>query len=836
VGGKQKSSPGTRTFAGFLKKPLEVRRTFGTLNSKMPRSNSRRAAEPSAAPLPVLPVRDSVVFPGMVHTLQAVRESSRKAVRGALAESGRVFVVAQREGLVEEPGAADLYSVGTICEVLQSAPLPDGSLRVALRGEARAQAERFSSRAGSLRAKCAQIREEPDAGIEAEALSRSCLDAFTDVLERSRAIPEEALDTVNHQPDAGTLADAIAHHLPLRASLKQELLEQPSHLERLQTVHTHLLREAHVLRAQAEILEKVDREFATLQRELFLKEQLRAVQAELEQHGEGASETRLLREQIEAAQLPHPVREKALAEIQRLERSAGPSPEAMVIRGYLDWLLSLPWRVSTPDSLDLEEARRVLDDAHFGLEPVKERILDFLAVRKLSRSLRGPILCFVGPPGVGKTSIGRSIADALGRSFARISLGGLRDEAELRGHRRTYVGAMPGRILQCLRQCGSRNPVILLDEIDKMAGDYRGDPGSVLLEALDPAQNERFEDHYLELPFDLSGVLFLATANWVDGLPHALRDRMEVVPFPSYTNEERLEIAHRFILPRQRDSHGLQPGQLSFTAGAMRRLAEEYTQEAGVRDLERTIAAVCRKSARRIAEGRAASVRVSDRSLHSWLGAPRTPVLAASPAAEAGVAVGLVVTPYGGATIPIEVLLLPPSRGAASMRLTGNLGAVMRESAETAASFVRSIQARLAPNADVDRDVHIHAPENAIPKEGPSAGLTIVAALASALSGRPLRAGIALSGEISLRGRVMPVGGVRDKLVAAKRAGIREVILPAGNLPDLADVPKSVLRSLKVHLVKHADEALRIALGLDAPRAGVHAVTRIGEAPGSRIT
>jgi len=760
----------------------------------------------------------------MIHTLHVAREGSRRAVRTALNEARPVFVVSQRDQTVEEPSPGDLFRIGTLCEALQAVPLPDGSLRIALRGLKRAEAVRYHRRAGVIQATCEPV-EEAGAGdaVETEALMRACVDAFSDLLERGKKIPAEAIETVVHQESPGALSDAIAHHLLIRPAQKQQLLEQVDVGQRLREVFEYLRREQKLLLVQSEISERVDREFADAQREFFLREQLRTIQSELETLGDAPSEVRALMERIEAAGLTEPARLKALHELGRLERSAPHSPEAMVIRGYIDWMAALPWSQLSPDRLDVRFARQILDEAHFGLQQVKERILDYLAVRQLSRSLRGPILCFVGPPGVGKTSVGRSIAEALGREFVRISLGGLRDEAEIRGHRRTYVGALPGRIIQNLRACGTRNPVMVLDEIDKLASDFRGDPSAALLEALDPAQNERFTDHFLETPFDLSAVLFIATANMAEDIPHALRDRMEIVRFSSYTDEERLKIAERFVLPRQRAAHGLGSEQLSIGKSALRTMAQDYTREAGVRELERTIETVCRKAARRIAEGKSKRVRVTERSLGNLLGTPLHPGSMRSLRNEVGSANALVVTIYGGETIPIEVLLLEPTHGGGSLRLTGNLGEVMRESAEAALSFVRSLGKSLAHDFNLERDIHIHVPDNAVPKEGPSAGLTIVAALASAIAERAIPDDLALTGEITLRGKVLAVGGIREKLVAAQRAGIQTVIIPAANRQDLRDVPKSTLVKLKVVPVETADEALRLVLDRPLPLAAVRA-------------
>lgn len=785
----------------------------------MARRTSRKESDTLQAA--VLPVRDSVVFPGMVHTLHVVREGSRRAVHESFASARPLFVVSQRDMSVEDPLPSELYRVGTLCDVLQAIPLPDGSLRVALRGLERAEAARFDSKSGLLYGTIERLHGQESASDHTDALVRSATDAFGELLEKSRTIPAEAIETLAQQDSAGGLADAIAHHIQLRAAQKQNILEQLDGSKRLEDVYALLVREIRLLSIQKEISEKVDREFSSAQREHFLREQLHTIQLELESFGEGKSELAALRESIEQSAMPDGPREKALRELSRLERTTATSPEALVIRSYIDWLIAMPWARLSPDRLDLTMAKCVLDDAHYGLHSVKERILDFLAVRQLSQSLRGPILCFVGPPGVGKTSVGRSVADALEREYVSISLGGLRDEAEIRGHRRTYVGALPGRLLQSLRQCGTRNPVIVLDEIDKMAVDSRGDPSSALLEALDPAQNERFSDYYLEVPFDLSAVLFIATANLVENIPHALRDRMEIVRFSSYTERERLQIAERFILPRQREQHGLKEEQFKLAVPALRSLATEYTREAGLRDLERAIGALCRKAARRIAEGKSRCVQITKGALPKLIGHPNYSLSARSTVPEIGTANALVVTEYGGEAIPIEVLFLEASRERPTLRLTGNLGSVMRESAEAAYSFVRTSKEIASPSGNLERDVHIHVPDNAIPKEGPSAGLTIAVALASALTERPVRSNVALTGEVTLRGRVMAVGGIREKLLAAHRTGIDTVILPRANASDLDEVPYEVRQELEIQLVDTIGDAIRIALVQPTNRAAV---------------
>lgn len=786
------------------------------------------AADRKALPtVPVLPARDSSVFPGMIHTLHVAREGSRRAIRAAMAKNQPVFVVSQRDRAVEDPRPAELFRIGCLCEPLQAVPLPDGSIRIALRALQRAEAIRYQSAGGHLSASYAEIVEPAAHSDRDEALMRMAIEAFGEVIERGRKVPAEAMESVSHQEAPGALADAIAHHLPIRASQKQELLEEFGPSARLERVYALLAQEQRLLGIQTEIADRVDREFASSQREAYLREQLRTVQIELEAMGCGTAESEELREKLAHAGLPEAAHSRAMQELARLERYPSHSPEGLVIRNYLEWMAALPWSQLSPDRLDVRRAKAILDGAHYGLDQVKDRILDFLAVRQLSQSLRGPILCFVGPPGVGKTSVGASIAEALGREFVRISLGGIRDEAEIRGHRRTYVGALPGRILQSLRQCGTRNPVMLLDEIDKMDADVRGDPSSALLEALDPAQNAHFSDHFLEAPFDLSAVLFIATANLAENIPHALRDRLEIVRFSSYTDEERLEIARRFLLPRQVEANGLAGVDFRLSDTALGRIVREYTREAGVRELERAIATVARKSARRVAELGKTRLRIGNAQLEGVLGPPRYASGGLSGIGQVGVANGLVVTAYGGEAVPIEVATLPSRGHEPALRLTGNLGDVMRESAETALSCVRGLKSVAEASIAPSGDIHVHVPDNAIPKEGPSAGLPIAAALASALTGRPVRAGLAMTGEVTLHGRLMAVGGIREKLIAARRNGAHTVILPAENRADLSSVPSGVVANLQVKLVDTVEEALSFAL--EPPVRQVAAVVSSGD-------
>lgn len=762
--------------------------------------------------VPVLAVRDAVHFPDLINTVHVVREPSRRAVKRSLEESGIVLVLSQRDMSVEEPTSGDLYRVGTISEVLQASPLPDGSLRVVLRGLYRATASHLTSRRGQFWATAEEAEEIAAEGIELSAMMRGCIDSYTSVVHLNKQIPPESLQAIAHHESPGILADSILHHLPIKSADKQALLEEMDQAKRLEAVLKLLLRERQVLELNSSILQKVELELGNAQREFFLREQLKVIQTELRVHEDRVGESEEYRAKIHECGMPPEATEKALTELRRLDRTPPASAEGMVLRNYLDTLVSLPWSELSEDRLDVTTASDLLDSQHFGLKDVKERILDHLSVRQLKRSLRGPILCFVGPPGVGKTSIGRSIAQSMGRKFALLSLGGVRDEAEIRGHRRTYVGSLPGRIIQALRDTGTRNPVIMLDEIDKLSHAEHGDPVSALLEALDPQQNQRFVDHYVEAPFDLSAVMFIATANTIESIPHPLRDRMEMIPFPGYSEAERLYIAREFLLPRQREEHGLSEEQLEVTEDALRRLVDRYTREAGVRGLDRQVAGLCRKAARRIASGVQPQVQVTPDDLEGLLGVPPYQRERAAETGELGLTVGLVVGPYGGDTVPIEVSLLEPANAQPALLLTGNLGDVMKESAQAAITLVRSLQRELAPDRPFRFDTHIHVPEAAIPKDGPSAGLTLVVALASALSLREVRAGLAMTGEVTLRGRVLAVGGIREKLLAAHRAGYREVLIPAQNQRDLEEVPQETREALTIHLVENVRDAIKISL------------------------
>ena len=690
---------------------------------------------------PVVAIRDAVHFPGLINTLLVVREPSVKAISAAIRGEHRVVVLSQKDMSVEDPTPSNLFEVGVLSEVLQGVPLPDTSLRVALRGVRRVRAYKITDRKGCFVTQVEDLIEEPAADDEIEALSRTAIELFTKIVEDDSDVPPESLESVIHAVNSGRLADAILHHLPVRPQDKQDLLEELNHRRRLEGTVTLLMREHRILELRGHINDKVERELGAAQREYYLREQLRVIQSELQHAEDPLGEVDEFRRLIEKACLPEEAEARALAEVRRLDRSTPAGPESIVSRNYLETLISLPWHDKTEDRVDVRDAQRVLDARHFGLESIKDRILDFLAVWQLRGSSGGSVLCFVGPPGVGKTSLARSVAEALGRRFVRIALGGVQDEAEIRGHRRTYVGSMPGRVIQALRDCGSRNPVILLDEIDKIGQSAQGDPMNALLEVLDPEQNKRFSDHYVEAPFDLSEVLFICTANLMERLPSVIRDRMEQVSFSAYTDEERCEIARRFLVPAARRDCGLSDDRFEIGADALHSLVRDYTHEAGVRALGRLISRLSRKAARRIAEGKVQGWCVGNEDLYSLFGKPTAAFRYARHAEEAGVALALVVSEAGGGIVPIEASWLPAAGERPEVLLTGNLGQTMRESALAAVTF---LQGRL--EKPIRMDLHVHVPEGGVPKDGPSAGLTMLLAMASAESGRPMEPGFAVTG------------------------------------------------------------------------------------------
>ncbi len=759
---------------------------------------------------PVIPLRDLVVFPGTIVPLFVGRERSVRATEAALKGDKRLFLVTQRDAEVEEPSRGDLYGVGVVASIVQSVKLPDGTIKMLVEGLYRARLIELDEDGPYYRAKVLPITSpEPSMG-EGEALRRLVEEAFEKYAKMSQKVPSEAVDSLKEVWNLGRFADTVAFHLAVKTQDKQRVLSTVDVAERLKLVYALLLSEIEILEVEQRIKEEVKKQIERNQKEYYLNEQLKAIQKEL---GRGAyDEIEELRQAIEKAGMPPEVRKKAEAELKKFELMPPTSAEATVVRNYLDWLVNLPWSKRSRDRLDLDRAKEILDEDHYGLREVKERILEYLAVRKRTKSNKGPILCFVGPPGVGKTSLGKSIARAMGRRFVRVSLGGVRDEAEIRGHRRTYVGALPGRIIQMMRRAGTKNPVMMLDEIDKLGSDFRGDPSSALLEVLDPEQNSRFSDHYLGVDFDLSEVFFIATANVLHTIPKPLLDRMEVIRIPGYTEVEKLHIARDYLLPKQIKAHGIREGELVVPDGILMRIIREYTKEAGVRNLEREIAKLCRKVVKGISTGELkAPVEVDDRLLERLLGVPKYKRQGALEKPEVGVVQGLAWTENGGELLFTEVVAV---EGKGELILTGQLGDVMKESAKAALTYVRSRREVLGIPRDFHKlfDLHIHVPEGAIPKDGPSAGITIATAIASALSGYPVRNDVAMTGEITLRGKVLPVGGLKEKLLAAKRSGIKRVIIPKENEKDLAEVEEEIKEGLEIIPVEDMDQVLALAL------------------------
>jgi ATP-dependent Lon protease len=764
--------------------------------------------------LPILGLSDIVIFPGMVAPLLVETAQSIKLVDDVVGGNRLLGVALQRKPEVENPQPHDMYEVGCAARVLKMLKFPDNTVRVLIEGLWRIRIKLYESETPYLRAKIEVLKDVKEDSIELAALTRNAQGQFQEIVKLSPAMADQVKIAALNTEDPGHLTDLIAVNLNLSLAERQEMLEMTSVKERLTRMLPMLNREHEVLTLSSKIQTDVASSMSKSQRDFFLREQLRAIQRELGEGDVNSADTKNLREQIEQTPLPEEAKKTALQELERLSQMTPAMAEYGVTRHYLDWIISLPWQKSTDDKIDLKVAKKILDEQHFGLTKVKDRLLEFLAVIKLKKQIKGPILCLVGPPGVGKTSLGKSVADALGRKFARISLGGMRDEAEIRGHRRTYVGALPGRILHALKRAESNNPVILLDEIDKVGADFRGDPSSALLEVLDPAQNNTFTDHYLDLPFDLSHVLFITTANWLEPIHPALRDRLEVIELPGYTASEKLQIAHRYLVPRQLDENGLNHQLFRVPDATLRKVIQDYTREAGVRQLEREIAALMRKAALKIVsrngEPSKPMVLAADQ-LTDFLGPPRVFNETAENITENGIATGLAWTPFGGEILFIEATRMP---GKGQLILTGSLGDVMKESAQAALSYLRSQAKNLGIElSDYGRyDLHIHVPAGATPKDGPSAGVTIVVAIASLLMKRRVRSDMAMTGEISLRGRVLRVGGIKEKVLAAARFGVKHVLLPDQNKMDWDEVPAEVRKKMKVHFVKHISELLPLAL------------------------
>jgi ATP-dependent Lon protease len=761
--------------------------------------------------LPVLPLRDIVVFPHMIVPLFVGREKSVRALEAVMRDDKQILLVAQKNASQDDPGVDDLYKVGTVSTVLQLLKLPDGTVKVLVEGGRRARIAAYKTTDPYFEAFAAPMEEEaPAENREQEALARSVVTQFEGYIKLNKKIAPEVLVSVNQIEDAGKLADTVASHLNLKISEKQELLETAGVSARLERVFAHMEGEIGVLQVEKKIRNRVKRQMEKTQREYYLNEQLKAIQKELGEGEDGKDETAELEAKIKATKFSKEAREKALAELKKLKTMSPMSAEATVVRNYLDWMLSIPWKKKSRVRNDIVAAEKVLDADHYGLDKVKERIIEYLAVQSRSAKIRGPILCLVGPPGVGKTSLGKSIAKATGRNFVRMSLGGVRDEAEVRGHRRTYIGSMPGKIIQGMKKAKSSNPLFLLDEIDKLGADWRGDPSAALLEVLDPEQNSTFNDHYLEVDYDLSDVMFITTANSLR-MPQPLLDRMEIIRIPGYTEDEKVEIAKRHLLPKVSEANGLKKGEWTISDEALRDMVRYYTREAGVRNLERELAGIARKAVREIVAKKAKKVAVTVKNLEKFAGVRKFRFGEAEAEDMVGVVTGLAWTEVGGEILTIESVMVP---GKGNVKTTGKLGDVMQESVSAAMSYVRSRATTFGvkPTLFEKRDIHVHVPEGATPKDGPSAGIAMATSIVSVLTGIPVRKDVAMTGEVTLRGRVLPIGGLKEKLLAALRAGVTTVFIPKDNEKDLAEIPDNVKKGLTILPVNHVDEVIGKAL------------------------
>ncbi|MET0960935.1 MAG: endopeptidase La [Psychrobacillus psychrotolerans] len=760
---------------------------------------------------PVLPLRGLLVYPTMILHIDVGRERSIAALNEAMIREEKLFLSVQRDMTIEKPDMADLYDVGIIAKVKQMVKLPNGTMRVLVEGLQRGIWDDFNHLDTFDEVTVTAFIEPEKVDQEDEALMRTLVHNFEKYSKSSKSVSEETFNSVTDIEEPGRLADMVASHLPLKISGKQEILEIMDVKERLEWLISRLYNEQEILDLEKKINTRVKNAMERTQKEFYLREQMKAIQTELGDKEGKTGEVAELKKRIEAAGLPEDTKKNVLKELDRYEKLPTQAPESGVIRNYIDWIVSIPWSKATEDQLDIKRSEKILDRDHDGLESVKERVLEYLAVRQLTKSLRGPILCLAGPPGVGKTSLAKSIAESLGRNFVRISLGGVRDESEIRGHRRTYVGSMPGRIIQGMKKAGTINPLFLLDEIDKMSNDFRGDPSAAMLEVLDPEQNNSFSDHYIEETYDLSNVLFIATANDLSTIPGPLRDRMEIISIAGYTELEKLSIAKNHLLPKQLKEHGLTKGQLQLKDDALLDVVRHYTREAGVRSLERVLANLCRKAALQIVSGDKKRVSITTKNLENIIGKRKFRYGQAETENQIGVATGLAYTTVGGDTLQIEVSL---SAGTGKLQLTGKLGDVMKESAQTALSYVRSKAEEFGidPTFYENKDIHIHVPEGAVPKDGPSAGITIVTALVSALSKRPIKREVGMTGEVTLRGRVLPIGGLKEKTLSAHRAGLTTIICPADNERDIEDIPESVREVLTFHFVSDAEEVLQLAL------------------------
>ncbi|KAF0219773.1 MAG: ATP-dependent Lon [Geobacteraceae bacterium] len=763
--------------------------------------------------LPLLPVRDVVVYPYMILPLFVGREISIAAVDHALSKDRLIFLATQKDVGDEDPTPEAIYEVGTVAMIMRMLKLPDGRVKILVQGLTKGRISSYVAAKPFYSVHVERIAEPAvlESSLETEALMRTVKEQLARIISLGKVISPEVMVIVENMQEPGSLADLIASNIGLKVEEAQRLLEIIDPLERLKRVNEFLNKEHELLNMQARIQSAAKEEMGKSQREYYLREQLRAIQQELGETDARAEEMAELRKALENAKMPPQVEKEALKQLGRLEQMHPDAAESGMLRTYMDWMVELPWSKSTKDALDIKRAKEILDEDHFYLEKIKERILEFLAVRKLKKRMKGPILCFVGPPGVGKTSLGKSIARAMGRKFVRISLGGVRDEAEIRGHRRTYVGALPGRILQGLKQANSNNPVFMLDELDKIGADFRGDPSSALLEVLDPEQNHAFSDHYINLPFNLSNVMFIATANQIDPVPGPLQDRMEVINLAGYTEEEKLQIAKRYLVPRQIKENGITEKILTISDEAIKAIIAKYTREAGLRNLEREIGSICRKVARKVAEGEKKHFIVNPAAVAKYLGPPKFLREEEMKQNEVGVATGLAWTPVGGEVLFVEATIM---KGKGGLTLTGQLGDVMKESVQAALSYIRSKETEFHLSDDFfhNMEIHVHVPAGAIPKDGPSAGITMATALVSALTRVPVRKDVAMTGEITLRGKVLPIGGLKEKMLAAIRAGITTIVIPEQNKKDLEEVPRHIMKKITIVTAKNIDDVLKVAL------------------------
>jgi ATP-dependent Lon protease len=768
--------------------------------------------------MPMLPLRDIVVFPQMVVPLFVGRDKSVNALEKAMGSDKKIFLSAQTKAKTDNPTEADIYRLGTVANILQILRLPDGTVKVLVEGDCRAKVLSFVPHADYFLVQLQPLEEDGGDTVEIEALRRGIRTAFETYSKHNKKITQEILDSVATLEDPARLADTVASYMPFKLDVKQDLLETLNIASRLERLFAHIRSEVEIIQTEERIKGRVKKQMEKTQREYYLTEQMRAIQKEMGEKDDFKSELEELEKRIKRKRLSQEAATKVRAEFKKLKMMSPMSAEATVVRNYIDWILSLPWFERTRDKIDIDEATRILDEDHYGLEKPKERILEYLAVQALVKKIKGPILCFVGPPGVGKTSLARSIARSMNRNFIRVSLGGVRDEAEIRGHRRTYIGALPGKIIQCLRKVKSRNPVFCLDEVDKMSMDFRGDPSAALLEVLDPEQNFAFNDHYLDLDYDLSEVFFITTANNLHAIPPPLRDRMEVIHMEGYTEFDKVNIARQFLVAKQSKANGLLPDNIAFSEDILFYIIRHYTKEAGVRNLEREIATACRKVAKEVVrKGAETRIELTEELIQEYLGIPKFRYGRAEEKDEIGLAMGLAWTEFGGDILGIETVVMP---GKGKVTITGKLGEVMQESAQAALSYVRSRAARLGIDSDFYQnfDIHVHVPEGGIPKDGPSAGITMATSIVSALTRIPVRSDVAMTGEITLRGRVLPIGGLKEKILAAHRGLLKTVLIPNDNAKDLKDIPVKILQEIEIELVEHMDDVLRHALTVKDPR------------------